>query len=409
MQRSLPEKGASEPMVASDLKWTLLLVDDEQDIREVLAISVADMGYNVLEAEDAEEALRVFNEHLPPMVLTDIKMPGMDGIELLREVKRRNPDTEVVMITGHGDMDLAIKSLKYAATDFITKPINVDALEIALKRVKDKIIMKRQLQEYTQNLEALIREKTELQDHLSSLGLMIGSISHGIKGLLTGLDGGMYLVESGFSKDNYSQIEEGWGNVKLMIERIRKMVLDILFYAKERDLKWERVGTLRFAEEVAAVVEPKVTAHQIEFVKEFDESLGEFEIDAGYVHSALNNIIENAIDACSKITAAKGHKIVFSVRQDKTHILFEVFDSGIGMDAETVEKLFTPFFSSKGRKGTGLGLFISNKIVQQHGGTIEVKSTPGHGSLFTIKIPITLPQEAKQSSQDYKAARPAST
>jgi signal transduction histidine kinase len=385
-------------MVSANQTWTLLLVDDEDDIRDVLAISLADMGYRVLEAEDAAAALRIFMQHLPPIVLTDIKMPGMDGIELLREVKRHNPDTEVVMITGHGDMDLAIKSLKYQATDFITKPINVDALEIALKRVKDKIIMKRQLEAYTRSLEALVKEKTELQDHLSSLGLMIGSISHGIKGLLTGLDGGMYLVESGFSKENQAQIKEGWNAVKVMVERIRKMVLDILFYAKERDLNWERVGALRFAEEVAAVVEPKVKAQDIEFVKEFDASLGDFEIDAGYVHSALINIFENAIDACSKVPADDQHKIVFGVRQSKTHILFEVFDSGIGMDTDTIDKLFTPFFSSKGRKGTGLGLFISNKIIEQHGGHIGVKSTPGHGSLFTIKIPKTPPKEVKAST-----------
>ena len=206
----------------------------------------------------------------------------------------------------------------------------------------------------------------------------------------------MYLVESGFSKENQEQIKDGWKTVKLMIERIRKMVLDILFYAKERDLKWERVAALTFAEEVAQVVEPKITAQAIEFVKEFDAATGNFEIDAGYVHSALINIIENAIDACTRVTEEKHHKIVFSVRQDKTHILFEVFDSGIGMDSETVDKLFTPFFSSKGRKGTGLGLFISNKIIKQHGGTIVVKSTPGHGSLFTIKIPKRLPNKAKQ-------------
>jgi FixJ family two-component response regulator len=94
------------------------------------------------------------------------------------------------MITGHGDMNLAIRSLKHDATDFITKPINVEALEIALRRAREKITMRRRLQDYTRSLEQLVREKTELQDHLASLGLMIGSISHGMKGLLTSLDGG---------------------------------------------------------------------------------------------------------------------------------------------------------------------------------------------------------------------------
>ncbi|MGW8303027.1 MAG: response regulator, partial [Desulfobacterales bacterium] len=188
----------------------ILLVDDEKDIREILCLSLVDMGYTVFEAGNGVDALRMFQEVQPPIVLTDIKMPKMDGIELLQKLKRENRETEVVMITGHGDMELAIKSLKYEATDFITKPINVDALEISVRRAQDKILMRKKLKEYTENLETLIREKTELQDHLSSLGLMISSISHGIKGLLTGLDGGMYLLDSGLEQKDESRIKEGW-------------------------------------------------------------------------------------------------------------------------------------------------------------------------------------------------------
>ena len=233
MQWVSDRKRGHTMMTHAPNNWPILLVDDEEDIRDVLGVSLADMGYTVHTAENGDQALDIFRKIDPPIVLTDIKMPGMDGLGLLQMIKHENPETEVIMITGHGDMNLAIKSLKFEATDFITKPINDDALEIALRRVQDKIVMKRQLKEYTENLETLVREKTELQDHLSSLGLMIGSISHGIKGLLTGLDGGMYLVDSGFSKQNREQIKEGWETVKLMVERIRKMVLDILFYAKK--------------------------------------------------------------------------------------------------------------------------------------------------------------------------------
>ncbi|HHP7234520.1 MAG TPA: sensor histidine kinase [Desulfobacterales bacterium] len=386
--------------------WTVLLVDDEEDIRDVIGMSMEDMGYRVLLAENGRQALETYREQRPPIVMTDIKMPIMDGIELLQRIKRENPDAEVVMITGHGDMDLAVRSLKHEATDFITKPINVDALEIALRRVRDRIVMRRQLKEYTESLEALVREKIELQDHLSSLGLMIGSISHGIKGLLTGLDGGMYLVESGFTKDNQEQIREGWETVKLMVERIRKMVLNILFYAKERDLNWERVNVLRFIEELTSVVRPKIESAGIEFTCSVDETLGEIEIDPGFVHSALVNILENAIDACARDKSKVEHRIDLEVRQQSDHIFFEVCDDGIGMDAETVSKLFTPFFSSKGRGGTGLGLFISNKIIQQHDGEIRVTSTPGHGSRFTIDIPQN-PPEGSSTPSNSKAATPA--
>jgi signal transduction histidine kinase len=366
----------------------ILLVDDEEDIRNVLGIALTDMGYQVLQAENGDDALDIFREKNPPIVLTDIKMPRMDGIELLQRIKRENPDSEVVMITGHGDMNLAIKSLKHEATDFITKPINVDALEISLKRVSDKIVTRQKLQEYTENLEQLIREKTELQDHLSALGLMIGSISHGIKGLLTGLDGGMYLLNTGFEKENPAEIKEGWEVVKLTVDRIRKMVLDILFYAKERDLQWEQVDVLSFADEVALVVEPKMKTLGIEFERDFDASVGRFKVDPGFVNSALINILENAVDACTKDVSKARHKIVFRVEQDKDHIIFVVHDNGIGMDKETREKIFTLFYSSKGRQGTGLGLFIANKIIGQHGGSIHVDSVLGEGSQFCIKIPI---------------------
>ena len=365
----------------------ILLVDDEEDIRDVLGVYLKDQGYDIYMAGNGEEALKIFAEHKPPIVLSDIKMPGIDGIELLKRIKQDNPDTEFIMITGHGDMDLAIASFHDQAADFITKPINVNILDISLKKLQEKIKGRRQLREYTENLERLVKEKSELQSHLSSLGLMIGSVSHGIKGLLTGLDGGMYMVESGFSKSNAAQIEEGWTIVKLMVDRIRKMVLDILYYAKERNLNWEKVDVLSFAAEVADILERKISSHGIEFIRDFDKLAGNCKIDTGCINSALINIFENAVDACINDKSKEKHQITFKVSQGKDNIYFEVSDNGIGMDRETRDKLFTLFFSSKGNKGTGLGLFISNKIIGQHGGSIKVFSVPGQGSKFTINIP----------------------
>ena len=640
----------------------ILLVDDEEGIRKVLGISLSDSGYNVVTAENGEQALSLFKKIKPSIVLTDIKMPGMDGIELLQKIKQANPDTEVIMITGHGDMDLAIKSLKYEAVDFVTKPINDDVLEIALKRARDKIFMRQKLKEYTENLEDLVREKSarlieverqvavgqaveglssaikeiavgfegnikyfnempcfvsvhnrnlkvvatnqlykerlgdriggnsweiykgraadqakcpvgetfksrkgrrsketvayvsgetvpvivhtapirnkdgnvelvieisadtteirrlqeelrttqqryhqlfdeapcyisvqdrslklvaanrrfkedfdekigshcyevykhqhepcsecpvaktfedgkshqsemvvtsktgeqnnlliwtapirdeageisqvmemstnitqirKLQDHLSAIGLKIGSISHGIKGLLTRLDGGMYLLDSGFAKKNEELIKEGWNVVRLMVDRIRNMVLDILYFAKERDLKWERVDVLSLAVEVIHTVEPKIEAQNIKLVSDFDESIEEFEVDAAVVRSALINVLENAIDACLEKESDKSHEIVFGVKQDNDHIIFDVTDTGVGMDKETRENLFNLFFSSKGNKGTGLGLFISNNFIRQHGGSITVDSTPGKGSHFSIRMPKIRPESVEHIS-----------
>jgi len=133
------------------MKKTILLVDDEADLREVLDISLSDTGYKVLTAENGTQALNILNDNDVPVVVTDIKMPGIDGIELLRKIKSKNPEAEVIMLTGHGDLELAIKSLKNEATDFITKPINDDALEMALQRAFEKIQMRQKLKEYQRN------------------------------------------------------------------------------------------------------------------------------------------------------------------------------------------------------------------------------------------------------------------
>jgi signal transduction histidine kinase len=365
----------------------LLLVDDEADIREVLTLALTDLGYAVTTADSGTTALPLFLDASVPIVITDIKMPGMDGIELLSRIKTHDPDTEVIMITGHGDLDLAVMSLKNQATDFITKPINVDALEIALRRAEERIVLRRQLKAYTERLEQLVQEKAELKDHLSSLGMMIGSISHGIKGLLTSLDGGLYLVESGFARKQETSVEEGWQIVKQTVARIRKLMLDILFYTKKRDFSFRQVEVSEFAGEISKAVAGKMEDQQIDFQAQYDNEMGSFAIDAGYLRAALSNILENAIDACAQLAAGESAIIGMTVSSDPRQVCFEITDSGVGMDADTLERLFTVFFSTKGRRGTGLGLFVANQVVEQHGGQIQVHSQPGKGTTFRIIVP----------------------
>jgi len=138
----------------------VLLIDDEEGIRKVMSIALRDAGYAVWIADSGEQGLEIFRRELPALVLTDIKMPGMDGIEVLRRIKEFKTDTEVIIITGHGEMELAISALQLEASDFITKPIHDEALFIALKRAEEKISLKRQLRDYTENLERRVKAAT---------------------------------------------------------------------------------------------------------------------------------------------------------------------------------------------------------------------------------------------------------
>jgi len=172
----------------------ILLVDDEEDIRDVLDISLSDLGYKVFTAKNGEEAFQIFRNVNPPIVLTDIRMPIMDGIELLQKIKKENTDTEVIMITGHGDMDLAIKSLKYEATDFITKPINDEVLGFALERAHERISMRQRIREYTENLEEMVREKSARLvevERLIAVGQVIEGLSSATRNIVEDFEGGI--------------------------------------------------------------------------------------------------------------------------------------------------------------------------------------------------------------------------
>ncbi len=233
-----------------------------------------------------------------------------------------------------------------------------------------------------------ITEIRTLQSQLTSIGLLVGSISHGIKGLLTGLDGGIYLVNSGFEKDRPERVRQGWEMVQRNVERIRSMVLDILYYAKDRDLEIGEIDAGTLAAEVAESLAKRAADLDVTLSLAVTPETGTVPGDARAVRAMLVNLLENSLDACRVDSHKRGHAVNFAVRRSPPWLEFAIEDNGIGMDRETREKLFSLFFSSKGISGTGLGLFIANKIAGKHGGEIIVDSEPGRGSRFVVRLPL---------------------
>ncbi|MBW1901458.1 MAG: response regulator [Deltaproteobacteria bacterium] len=487
---------------------TILLADKDRELCDALEKYLTRYGYGVVKTETGQSALSAVSGNSPAVVISGTHLQDMPGVELLRALREKFPQIQVVMIVDEGDIDSGLECLRLGASDYISKPINSEAMGVALDRAFERRETWFRFRRYDKELEVAKKNKDlsqqlfdevpcyislqdenfrltgankrfkkdfgdnigsycyevykhrsepcvecpveatfkdgkphqteevltsqhgeqynvltwtaplkdatgkitqvmemstnitqirKLQSHLTSLGLLLGSMSHGIRGVLTALDGGIYRLEAGLKKGNQEQINDAMEVVKSMIYRIRSMILDILYYTKERDLNWTRVNVLDFSHQVAALVRPNAEKNNIEFVYDFDQPDLFFEIDPGTVSSALVNILENSIDACvDDKSDDKSYKVIFGVNANENHVVFEAIDNGIGMDRQTRENLFTLFFSSKGHRGTGLGLFISNEIVEQHGGIIEVDSEPGKGSRFQIKLPRVLPEELKK-------------
>ena len=371
---------------------SILLVDDEEGIRKVLSILLADMGYQVHTAATGVEALRTFEKLRPPIVLTDIKMPEMDGIELLRKLKQVSPDTEVIMITGHGDMDLAIKSVKYEATDFVTKPINDEVLEIALKRAHERITMRRKLDDYTHNLEQLVRDKTKKlveAERLAAIGQTVAGLSHAIKNITGGLKGGAFVLEKGIELSEKKYLMQGWEMIKGNVDKITNLSLDLLNYAKDIRPDFQECDPNQPLREVVALMRPRAQEHGIDLSTQLGKDFGTCYFDPDLIHHSLLNLLTNAIDACiNNDVGKKEKKVMLRTRKIRGGgVEYQIEDTGCGMSVDVKKKIFQSFFSTKGTDGTGIGLMITKKIIDEHQGLIEAESKEGSGSTFVIRIP----------------------
>lgn len=374
------------------MKNKILLVDDEEGIRKIMGISLMDAGYTVFTAANGEEAIDIFAKEHPAIVLTDIKMPGINGIQLLKRLKQEDPDAEIIMITGHGDIDLAIRSLQYDATDFITKPVHDKVLQVALKRAEERILLKQKLKQYTESLEEMVAQKSRQlveAERLAAVGETVAGLSHAIKNIAGGLKGGGFVLEKGIELDNKQYLKEGWEMIQGNVKKITRLSLDLLNYAKPDQPKLIPTDPNVPLREVFSVVNPQARKLNIQIKVACCEELCPISMDADAIQHALLNLAANAIDALAdKRITADWRPMLFlrSCKIDKGGVEYQVEDNGDGIAKTIKPKLFQRFFSTKGSRGTGIGLMLSKKIIDQHGGSIDFSSEEGCGTLFRVRL-----------------------
>ena len=230
-----------------------------------------------------------------------------------------------------------------------------------------------------------ITELRKVQSQLTSLGMLLGSVAHGIKGLLSGLDGGLYLMDTGFDKGSDRRITQGRQMIRRNVDRIRNMVLNLLYYAKDRQPDFLPVDLEELIESVGRVMARRAEQAGVEL--DVQAQPGEFIADHDALHSVLINLVENSLDACRVDKEKRDHHVGLKAHIQDGKVRIVVVDNGVGMDQETKEKALSLFFTSKGNEGTGLGLFIAQKIVAVHTGSLHIESLPGQGTRFVVVLP----------------------
>ncbi len=236
-------------------------------------------------------------------------------------------------------------------------------------------------------------------ERLAAVGQTIAGLSHHIKNILQGIRGGSYLIEEGLKSDDAEVTRKGWGIVDRNQERISKLVMDMLTFSKERQPDVVPSNINDVVRDVAELMESRPCELGVDLTVELDESIPQLSFDPEGLHRAILNVVTNAIDACNETESERGAvSISTALNQDEETLSIAIRDNGIGIDAAAIEKIFTVFESDKGNRGTGLGLPVSKKIVQEHSGDIVVESAPSRGSVFTITIPAIPPDPHVTSS-----------
>ncbi len=243
---------------------------------------------------------------------------------------------------------------------------------------------------FIQDLRELLRlqkEKEEAQ-RMAAIGKTVSGLAHYIKNILNGLKGGAYVINSGMNKKDMELVSKGWKMVEKNIDHITTVVLDMLFYSRDRKLQYKKVDPNQLVLEVINLLKGRAEVSNVEIRCQLSDKVREIMLDPVGIHRCLLNLISNAIDACTLEGITRG-KCMVTIRTEPENggVRFDIIDNGIGMDEEVQDRLFEEFFTTKGYKGTGLGLSVTNKIVKEHNGKLTFKSSPGKGTTFTMVIP----------------------
>jgi len=356
----------------------VLVVDDDDMIRDACSLSLSKEGCVVETAEDGETGLAMLEAFNPDLVLVDLKMPGMSGLEVLEEIQKRAPDVVSIVLTGFATIAIAVDAMKKGAYDFVTKPSTPDEIRIIVARGLEK--------------RRLIMESKALKIAQEKIRRnMISLVSHELRAPLAATVQFLEIIIGGMagkvSEEAMEMIGRSSQRLREMLELVGRWLnlatfdpLRIADYFKPVDLS-DIVG------ECVKAMGHVAGEKGIEIILERPENLHTMEGSREALQEVFNNLIGNAIKY-----NREGGWVKVRVFEDGDDICAEVRDNGKGIAEEHISRIFDEFYRVDGRrnapiKGSGLGLSIVQTLVKAHWGTVAVESELGKGSSFTVRFP----------------------
>jgi len=375
----------------------ILLVDDEDSFRLPLSKRLAKRGFVVEQAADGSQCLALLEQKKVDVVVLDVKMPGMSGVDVLQNIKSKYPGIEVILLTGHATTASGVEGIKAGAFDYLTKPIELDQLVNKITQAREKI-----LRLAAEHEEAEYRKKIEQQmvatERLASLGTLAAGVAHEINNPLAIISESAGWMKQLLTRNELKgmhrreDFEKALDKVEKSVERAKRITHQLLSFVRKSDSSFSQVDLAGLIDETLQFLEHETKKRNIKVIRKTASRSAAVRSDPYRIRQALINLLTNAVHAVGDEGV-----ITLALEDSVDQAAVTVSDNGPGIPRENLARIFEPFFSTKSPgEGTGLGLFVTRGIIEKLGGTVTVDSEVGKGASFCIR----LPKNEKRSDED---------
>ncbi|MBF0316992.1 MAG: hybrid sensor histidine kinase/response regulator [Nitrospirae bacterium] len=387
--------------------WKVIIVDDDPEVHRTTRATLVDFVFqdrrlHFVSAFSAQEGREVIKDNPDAAIIVlDVVMESeQSGLYLVKHIRQELGNRYVRILIRTGQPGIAPEKsviVDYDINGFLDKSdLTIQRFYTAIitclrsycdiiRLEETNIALKEEIERRIKAEKAMIEKERQ-----AAIGLAIAQIIHGTKNILNALQGGRYIINVALAEHNIELLKEGWGVTELGISRMETLTADLLNVSRTGKLELRPGSVNDLVREVTQPFQASVTASEVEVITELEDTLPVFAFDYKALHTALMNLVANAIDACKDKKYENNERARVVIRTHSRVVglaNIEVSDNGCGIRQSDIENIFTMFYSTKYLNGNGLGLPITKKVVQEHGGELTVGSKRGLGTTFSIELP----------------------